>query len=258
MKAPTFTFAILPCLSFLMLILSMPSEVNSVSNDWRLAAHNRHIDIDICIRCTSTVPGPQGPPGPPGPQGDTGPQGPQGPQGEQGEQGPVGPQGPQGETGPPGPTGPVGTDDLEDGAVTTPKLADNAVTTDKIADNSITSNKPSDSFMKRVTLLDNAAGNALGWNPDGEPSTINFAVTEPAISISHDQSYVTAFVKFGGAFPDCVVTSVGGGEFELTCQNPPPDGAELHYVVENLPAHRIDKGRHTSVFNHLFLDLPVG
>jgi hypothetical protein len=37
-----------------------------------------------------------------------------------------------------------------------------------IADNSITSTKPAESFMKRVTLIDNAAGNALGWNPDGE------------------------------------------------------------------------------------------
>jgi hypothetical protein len=37
-----------------------------------------------------------------------------------------------------------------------------------IADNSITSTKPAESFMKRVILIDNAADNALGWNPDGE------------------------------------------------------------------------------------------
>jgi hypothetical protein len=30
--------------------------------DLRLDAHSRSIDIDICIRCTSTIPGPQGPP----------------------------------------------------------------------------------------------------------------------------------------------------------------------------------------------------
>ena len=30
------------------------------------------------------------------------------------------------------------------------------------------------SFMKRVTLIDNAAGNALGWNPDG--STTQFYI----------------------------------------------------------------------------------
>jgi len=40
--------------------------------------------------------------------------------------------------------------------------ADNSVTTDKFADNSITSSKPAESYEKRVTLLDNADGNALG------------------------------------------------------------------------------------------------
>src|ERR687891_2841872 len=39
--------------------------------------------------------------------------------------------------------------------------------TNAIADNSITSTKPAESFMKVVTVLDNAAGNARGWNPDG-------------------------------------------------------------------------------------------
>jgi hypothetical protein len=63
MDAPPALVVIPCCFSFVMLILFTPSEVNSVSSDWRLAAHNRHIDIDICIRCTSTVPGPQGPPG---------------------------------------------------------------------------------------------------------------------------------------------------------------------------------------------------
>jgi hypothetical protein len=62
MKAPA-SLLVITSLSFLMLMVFMPSEANSSSNDWRLAAHNRHIDIDICIRCTSTVPGPQGPPG---------------------------------------------------------------------------------------------------------------------------------------------------------------------------------------------------
>jgi hypothetical protein len=36
-----------------------------------------------------------------------------------------------------------------------------------IADNSITLLKPNECFMKRVTLLDNTPGNALGWTLDG-------------------------------------------------------------------------------------------
>ncbi|MGC1134216.1 MAG: hypothetical protein WA941_15425 [Nitrososphaeraceae archaeon] len=222
-----------------MLIPFTPSEVNSSSNDWRLAAHNRHIDIDICVRCTSTVPGPQGPPGPQGEQGETGPQGPQGeqgpigpqgPQGPQGEQGPPsqtgatgpqGSQGPQGPQGPPGPQEPVGTENIEDEAVTTPKLADGAVTTEKIADNSITSTKPSDSFMKRVTLLDNAAGNALGWNPDG--GTQVFEISEPNADV--DTSYVSASVTTsriaGGSLVGIPCTAApkfpAGNEFTVRC-----------------------------------------
>ena len=81
---------IISCFSFLTLIIFTPSEANSTSSDWRLAAHNRHIDIDIFIRCTSTVLGPQGPPGPQGPQGEQGEQGPIGPTGATGAQGPQG------------------------------------------------------------------------------------------------------------------------------------------------------------------------
>src|SRR5918996_876509 len=55
-------------------------------------------------------------------------------------------------------------------------IANSAITTPKIADNSITSTKPNQNFMKRVTLTDNAAGNNLGWNPDGVKT--QFAITE--------------------------------------------------------------------------------
>src|ERR671918_1324530 len=92
--------------SSLILLSAVISSVNADNNgNWRLDAHGRSIDIDICIRCTSNIPGPPGPQGPPGPPGETGPQG---PQGEQGPPGETGPQGPQGEQGPPGETGPQG------------------------------------------------------------------------------------------------------------------------------------------------------
>src|SRR5919106_1651171 len=87
--------------SSLILLSAVISSVNADNNrNLRLDAHGRSIDIDICIRCTSNIPGPPGPQGPPGPPGETGPQG---PQGEQGPPGETGPQGPQGEQGPPGP-----------------------------------------------------------------------------------------------------------------------------------------------------------
>jgi hypothetical protein len=78
-------------------------------HDWRFNAHSRSIDIDICVRCTSTIPGPPGPPGEQGihgekgDKGDPGEQGPPGEQGEQGIQGEKGEKGDPGEQGHPGP-----------------------------------------------------------------------------------------------------------------------------------------------------------
>jgi hypothetical protein len=117
--------------------------------------------------------------------------------------------------------------------VGTGQIADNAVTTPKIADNSITSTKPNEAFMKRKTLLDSPAGNALGWNPDGVTKT--FTITEPDVS-GLDTGYVSALVEFAG-LPNCQVDSQLTGSFSLICENPPGDSTRLHYVVENLPAH---------------------
>jgi collagen triple helix repeat protein len=109
-------------LSLVTILISF-TAVEEVSASSRLDLNRRSIDIDIdiCIRCDSPVPGPPGPQGPAGEQGPTGPQGetgatgpagttgPQGPQGEigaRGATGPAGPQGPQGEIGATGPAGP--------------------------------------------------------------------------------------------------------------------------------------------------------
>jgi hypothetical protein len=57
--------------SIVILLVPISAEA-SLNSPWRYDSHSRSIDIDICIRCTSTVPGPQGPPGPPGEQGPPG------------------------------------------------------------------------------------------------------------------------------------------------------------------------------------------
>lgn len=57
--ATTFAFA------FILIIIPYSAEANKDS--WRYNAHSRSIDIDICIRCDSPIPGPPGPQGPPGP-----------------------------------------------------------------------------------------------------------------------------------------------------------------------------------------------
>ena len=99
--------------------------------------------------------------------------------------------------------------------------------------------------MKRVTLLDNAAGNALGWNPTG--GTFEFVISEP--NADFDTSYVSASVTAsrigGGSLIGIPGTAApvwpGGNACTIRCglspSNSPPDGSELHYLVTSLPAH---------------------
>jgi hypothetical protein len=58
-------------------------------------------------------------------------------------------------------------------------IANIAVTTPKISDGAITSTKPAESFMKDVSVFDNPAGNAIGWDPDGIETS--FEISEPEI-----------------------------------------------------------------------------
>ncbi|MGI0043560.1 MAG: hypothetical protein ACRD47_07600, partial [Nitrososphaeraceae archaeon] len=115
----------------------------------------------------------------------------------------------------------IGTDDIAFGAVTTPKIADGA----------ITSTKPAESFMKRVTVFDDPAGHAVGWDPNA--ATNSFSISEPDAS-----GFNTAYVG---------VTVLGGlcqsrdqfpaGTFQIACPSPPNDGAILNYLLVNLPAN---------------------
>jgi hypothetical protein len=93
--------------------------------------------------------------------------------------------------------------------------------------------------------MDNAAGNALRWNPTR--GTFEFVISEP--NADFDTSYVSASVtasRIGGGnligIP-CTAALVwpGGNAFTIRCglspSNSPPDGSELHYLVTSLPAH---------------------
>lgn len=103
--------------------------------------------------------------------------------------------------------------------------------TNAIADNSITSTKPAESYEKRVTVLDNAAGHAVGWDPDD--SDTFFDITEPAVSI---MSMIQVEVPSSVTNFHCDATFPVDGLFRIICSSPPFDLSELHYVVMNLPA----------------------
>jgi hypothetical protein len=116
-------------------------------------------------------------------------------------------------------------------------LADGAVTTPKIAEGAITPSKPAEFFMKKVTLFDDAAGNALGWNPDGVDRL--FSITEPG-NISFNGALVNFWIHSSSAsIFNCEVISqaIPSNTFELGCEFAPLDGSTLQYLVVNLPAH---------------------
>ena len=106
----------------------------------------------------------------------------------------------------------------------------------QIADGIITSIKPAKRFMKRVTVFDTPGGNAAGWNPDG--STVTFAI-QIQIPKGIDNSFINAEaqVPAGSTNFFCETVRQSPGGFRLTCSIAPPNGAELHYVLENLPGH---------------------
>jgi hypothetical protein len=114
--------------------------------------------------------------------------------------------------------------------------------TNAIADNSITSSKPAASLMKKVILSDDAAGNALGWNPNG--ATTSFVIDETAIPQS---GAITSFISIividnigttpENYFCDVVRLTPSAQEFSIACSLPPNEVDELHYVIENLPPH---------------------
>lgn len=74
-------------------------------------------------------------------------------------------------------------------------------------------------------MQDNAACNALGWNPDG--STTQFTITEPLIG-EFDEAFFTIEViafetGFLNHFCDVVSHSAVSEEFAITCSSALPD-----------------------------------
>jgi hypothetical protein len=97
-------------------------------------------------------------------------------------------------------------------------------------------NAVAERFMKRVTLVDGAAGNALGWNPDGAETI--FSISEPAVS-GLTSAFITVQVRSTNTNFDCEATNQAFGTFTVNCTLAPPNDTELHYVVENLPPHTV-------------------
>ncbi|MGH9979369.1 MAG: hypothetical protein ACRD8Z_26570 [Nitrososphaeraceae archaeon] len=98
-----------------------------------------------------------------------------------------------------------------------------------IADGAITWTKPVESFMRRVTVVDNAAGNAVGWNPDGLQQLFDIFIFDDLRE--QNAGYVSVL------FPDTCKSNgiLNELEFDVFCNPAPPDGTALHYLAVNLP-----------------------
>jgi hypothetical protein len=85
-------------------------------------------------------------------------------------------------------------------------------------------------------LVDTPAGNAQGWNPDGV--TTDFVIIEPAVG-DIDTSFISINLNAGGDNVCSVDDMHLDTGFAMKCTTAPANEVELHYVVENLPSHRI-------------------
>lgn len=87
----------------------------------------------------------------------------------------------------------------------------------------------STSFMKSKTLLDDTAGHARGWDPDGTKNS--FTIDDPDVNL---QSRIIVNLNSGLAV--CNIGQIAqGGFFTVDCANNPANDNQLHYVIVNLP-----------------------
>ena len=77
-------------------------------------------------------------------------------------------------------------------------------------------------------IMDTAEGNQIGWNPDGNETV--FTLSEPCY-LESDSTVLVNIKDAGGNFESCNVDFFANGFFEVSCNNPPTDGSELHYMV---------------------------
>lgn len=91
--------------------------------------------------------------------------------------------------------------------------------------------------MKRVSVLDDDAGHAVGWDPDG--ATTLFTIFEPANGFLHESFVSVEVLDFAATNYFCDTVSQTFNTFQVRCSIAPPNPSELHYVIFNLPLHVI-------------------
>jgi len=121
---------------------------------------------------------------------------------------------------------------IKDGTIKGVDIKDGTITSADIADGTIT-NADLPFSIKFKTILDDAAGNAAGWDPDGVAQF--FLIDDDDVT---ENSFI--IVGIGGGtffFDDCGQTAIihdaspSGNDFQMTSCPPVPNGAQLRYTI---------------------------
>ena len=77
-------------------------------------------------------------------------------------------------------------------------------------------------------IKDTTEGNQMGWNPDGNETVFTLSET---CYLENDSTVLVNIKDGGGNFESCNVDFFADGFFEVSCNNPPANESELHYMV---------------------------
>ena len=129
-----------------------------------------------------------------------------------------------------------------DGPTLSNSLNIKRISTEQIANGAITSTKPAESFMKKVRVLDNPIGHAVGWNPNGVDTDFDI-VEEQVIVGGGEFGFADIIVNIQATVQPSICNVVGyfngPNRFQIDCTEPPDEGSFLNYVVVNLPENII-------------------
>jgi hypothetical protein len=117
----------------------------------------------------------------------------------------------------------------------------------------ITGEDVSPGFIKRKTLLDDAAGNVHGWKPDGSAKI--FGIIDGDISGPANNIFVSAIDEDGAG---CRTTDLASEEnvMSIICDVAPANNNSLHYLIIKLPAEVVTSTSITSSQSLLSSSIP--
>lgn len=90
-------------------------------------------------------------------------------------------------------------------------------------------------FIKRVSLSDDATGNAAGWNPDFANNQNIFTIQDTDVSAT-TSSVIVNVEQNSPILCNAFLPAGAVGNFKIFCESNvggPEDGAKLHYTVIN-------------------------